>query len=141
MNIGSGPAWGSIPIVTIFDYVRPEINGPDLFEQQAYQIQRGGGGSPASVQRHKANSSIDRSPFIGLFYTLGLILVSAAIFITLVAWSNVLLSWLDSQYVNPIISSVTTSRLYFATIITIISVIVVTILLLIWYYFTICKGF
>lgn len=145
-------AGGAVPIVNVFDYLRPEINRPDLFEQQAYQIQGGGGGNtrslmrnigsqtPQSVQRYDASGN-ERSPLLSLYYTVGLIVLSAAIFLTLAAWSNVLLSWFDSMYVSPIVSTVTRSRLYFAITITIISLLVIVALIALWYYFTIRMRF
>lgn len=143
-------AGGVVPIVNMFDYLQPDINRPDLYYQQAYPIQgggggntrsltRSGGGATQSIQRDTANGQ-ERSPNVSLYYTIGLIVLSAAIFLTLAAWSNVLLSWFDSIYVSPVVSAVTTSRLYFALTLTIISIIVITILLLLWYYFTLQKN-
>lgn len=133
MNNGAA---GAIPTISIFDYLQPTVNRPDLFEKTAYPISGGGGGSPKSFQRQDTEGK-ERSPYISLYYTLGLIVVSAAIFLSLAAWANVLLSWLDSIYVSSMIEIVTQARLYYAIIITVISIIVITILLYIWYYFTI----
>lgn len=151
-NVATG---GAVPIVNMFDYLRPEINRPDLYQQQAYPLQGGRGGAalsrnkgslmkntnsssetPQSVQRHDAAGN-ERPPQLSLYYTIGLILLSAAIFLSLAAWSNVLLSWFDSMYVNPVVSTVTKSRLYFAITLTIISILVIIALIAIWYYFTV----
>ena len=77
---------------------------------------------------------------VSLFYTIGLIVLSAAIFLTLAAWSNVLLSWYDGIFVNHAVDPVTTSRFYFAITLTAISMVVIIILLAIWYYFTLHQG-
>lgn len=146
------PAAGAVPIVSVLDYLGPEINRPDLFYEQAYPVRPVGSGSARalikmnniknkenanqSIQRHTAAGQ-ERSPLISIYYTTGLIIFSAAIFLTLAAWSNVLLSWYDSMYVNPVVSSVTKSRLYFAITLTIISIIIIAVLILLWYYFTI----
>jgi hypothetical protein len=135
MSNNNGAA-GVIPTISMFDYLQPGIKRPDLFAQSAYPVSGGGGGSPKSLQKHDASGE-ERSPYISLYYTLGLVVVSAGIFISLAAWANVLLSWIDSIYVNPVIQVVTQSRLYYAIIITIISIIVIIILLYVWYYFTI----
>src|SRR5579863_8654164 len=126
MNNGAG---GAVPVVAMLDYLSPEINRPDLYFQQAYPVQGGSGGNARflqgsaqslqnnntqslqnnnvqSIQRHKADTS-ERSPSISLYYTVGLIVASAAIFLTIAAWSNVLLSWYDSMFVSPIIATVT----------------------------------
>ncbi len=143
---GSG-AGGAVPVINILDYLQPSINRPDLYYQRAYPIQQGGGGNVRSlmnsdnqsIQRTKASGE-ERSPAISLYYTIGLILVSAFIFLTLAAWSNTLLSWYDTLYVSPALEPVTQSRLYFALTMTAISFFVVIFLLLIWYYFTIQQG-
>lgn len=153
-NSGAG---GAVPVVNILDYLQPTINRPDLYYQRAYPVQSIGSGttksllkangmditnqsSNQSIQRHKATGE-ERSPLMSVFYTVGLIIASAAIFLTLAAWSNVLLSWYDSIYVSPALSSITKSRLYFAITLTIISIIVIVVLLLLWYYYTIHRGF
>lgn len=149
-NIAAG---GVVPIINVLDYLTPEINRPDLFQQKGYPIQGGGGGSTRyilkasggdtqptqSIQRHTASGQ-ERSPFISLYYTFGLIVVSAAIFLTLAAWSNVLLSWYDSMFISPTLDSVTKSRLFFAITISIIAIIVIIVLVAFWYYYTIHHG-
>jgi len=132
-NNGGG---GVVPIISMFDYLQPSINRPDLFAQTAYPTSIGGGSALKSLQRNDAEGK-ERATYITLYYTLGLIVVSAGIFISLAAWAGVLLSWLDSIYVNSVIQIVTQSRLYYAIIVTIISIIVIIILLYIWYFFTI----
>jgi uncharacterized Tic20 family protein len=161
-------AAGAIPVVNILDYLQPGINRPDLYYERAYPvqsigsgttrslIQASGGGSTQStlidnanytnntnntqsIQRHTATGA-ERTPLLSLYYTIGLIILSAAIFLTIAAWSNVLLSWFDSIYVSPAVNPITKSRLYFAITLTIISFFVIIILLLLWYYFTIYQG-
>lgn len=132
-------AGGAVPVINILDYLSPGINRPDLYQQRAYPIQPSGGGSARSIQRMTASGE-ERTPTVTLYYTVGLIILSAAIFLTLAAWSNVLLSWYDSIYVSPLVASVTKSRLYFAITLTIISIVVVALLILIWYYFTVYKN-
>ena len=142
-------AGGAVPVSSVLDYLLPEINRPDIFEQEAYPLRGGGGSSRAimnaqkniySIQKHDKLGN-QRSPFYSLFYTIGLIILSAAIFISLSAWANVLLSWYDSIYVNSSIDNVTRARIYFATTISIISIIIIIILIMLWYYFTIIKSY
>ena len=106
---------GVVPIVNILDNITPEINRPKHLI-------------------YTKDNSIP-SPQRSIFYTLGVIVLSVALFLTLAAWSNVLLSWFDSKYVDPALATITKSRLYFAIILTIISVSIITSILLIWSYF------
>lgn len=139
---GSG-AGGAVPIITVMDYLKPEINRPDMFERQAYSIAGGGGEglktASKSIQRHRADDT-ERSATASLYYTIGLIVVSALVFLSIAAWANTLLSWLDSIYVSPTIQSVTKARLYFAIIMTIIAIVVIALLFWIWYHYTVHKG-
>lgn len=89
-----------------------------------------------SLQRHNSQGK-ERTHLMTLYYTIGLIVLSAAIFLSLAAWSNVLLSWYDSIYVSPAVATITQARLYFAITLTVISLVVIIILLFLWYYFTI----
>jgi len=146
-------AGGAVPIVSVLDYLLPEINRPDLYYQRAYPVQSIGSGAAKSlaqrsldntnniqsIQRQDASGK-ERSPLMSLYYTIGLIVLSAAVFLTLAAWSNVLLSWYDSIYVSPAVSSITKARLYFVITLTIISILVVTFLFLLWRYFTLHRG-
>ena len=141
MNVinNGNAAGGAVTVATMFDYLQPEINRPDMFQQRAYPIISGSGSSTAinSVQKYKTNNPEERSPFVSLFYTLGLIVVSASIFVSISAWSNVLLSWYDSMFVSTVVQPVTKSRLYFAITVTVISIVVIIILLILWYEYAI----
>jgi hypothetical protein len=44
-------AEGAIPFISMLDYLSSEINRPDLFQQQAYQIEGGGGGSARTIMQ------------------------------------------------------------------------------------------
>ena len=138
--MNTNPTAGTIPVVAMFDYLQPGINRPDLFNQRAYPMTGGGGGGSSLKSLQKNNTYGERSPYITLYYTIGLIVVSALIFITIAAWFNLLMSWLDSIYINSVIEIVTRSRLYYAIIVTIISFVTILILLLIWYYFTVKQN-
>jgi len=132
MNANGIAAGGVVPVVNILDYLSPEINRPDLYYQRAYPMQPAGSSSAQrSIQRF-TSSGEERSPSITLYYTFGLIIVSAFIFLSLAAWSNVLLSWYDQMFVSPLIKPVTKSRLYFAITLTVIAVIVIIILVVLW---------
>ena len=143
--VGGGvAAAGAVSTPTMFDYLNPDVNRPDLFAAKAYPIQNMGGGSSSrkrSFQTDRKDDSDHRPLYVTLFYTIGLIVLSALIFITFVSWANVLLSWLDSIYISPIIATATKSRLYYAVIITAISLIVIALLLGLWYYYTIYQDY
>lgn len=141
-QMSSSGAGGAVPVATILDYLQPNINRPDLYYQRAYPIAGGGGGGSnraLSVQRNKADTT-ERPPIYSVYYTLGIIVLSAAIFISLVAWSNALLSWVDSIYVSPALRPVTVARIQFAWIMTGIALIVIGLALFLWYVFTIQQG-
>ncbi len=70
-----------------------------------------------------------------IVYTIGVIVISAFIFITLISWADVLRSLFDSKYIDPILSARIRSTLYYAITVTIISVILVAILVLMWLYY------
>jgi hypothetical protein len=143
---------GSIPTINIIDYLQPNINRPDLYFQASYPLQGGGGGgatksimksagigSTQSIQRTNSLGN-ERSPIISLLYTIGLIILSASIFLTLGAWSNTLLSWYDSIFVNEVVYPVTKSRFYFAITLTFISFVIIITLVGAWYYFALYQG-
>ncbi len=128
--LSNGPAQGGggIYTPTIIDYLRPEIARPDLFEDQSFVIRDigGGGGSRSDNSDHTLKS---------LIYTVIVILLSAAIFITAVAWADVLRSWFDSNNINPIIEKQLYSRIKYASCITAIAVVLILICLFIWNYY------
>lgn len=140
MNNGSQGAAGSIPTGTVLDYLSEDINRPDLYEERSFIVKdihgpsdRRKTSSVVALGTGTASPSTKGRNLGSLLYTIGIIILSAAIFITLVSWSDVLRSWFDTKYVNPIIGDQLKSRIYFATTITIISIIVISLLLWLWY--------
>lgn len=99
------------------DYLRSEINRPDLYEEQTTMR--------SSILRKKLDTS-------NIVITIGTIIISAFIFITIVAWASVLQSFFDYLFINAIILSQFKARLVYAVVITIISFVLCTILLY-WY--------
>ncbi|CAH6419306.1 Hypothetical protein HVR_LOCUS507 [uncultured virus] len=167
MNGGSQGAAGSIPTATVLDYLNPDINRPDLYEERSFIVKDIRGPSSSTPNRNKAvpvvvsgtgadysstntcGSFTKRSTassggqvedsftkgrkFGAVLYTVGVIVLSAAIFITLVSWADVLRSWFDTKYINPIIGQQLKARIYFATTITIIAIIVIALLFWLWW--------
>jgi hypothetical protein len=127
MNIGQGQG-GTISTATIIDYLRPDINRPDLFEDQSVIVKDVHG---PSNEKSQSNQS---SKYKNMFYTIMIIIVSAIIFIVAISWTDVLRSWFDTKYVNPIIQEQYLSRLYFAITITIIGLVLLLLLGFLWYY-------
>lgn len=105
---------------TVFDYLNPDILRPDLYEQQSYIVKDIRG--PSST--NQTNS---------IYYTIAVIILSAVIFVVIVAWTDVLRSWFDSKYINSIISLQTKSRIYFAITVSIIGFIVISIIFYLYY--------
>lgn len=117
---------GTISTSSLLDYLRPDIARPDIYERESYIVKDIHGSNLSSETRKRADNTF--------IYTVGIILLSALIFITFVAWADVLRSWYDSMFVNSIISTETISSLYYAITITIISIVITIILLLFWIY-------
>lgn len=88
-----------------FDYLKPEVNRPDLYE------------SRSTIQQSRGVTNTNKN----VISTLAIIFISGLIFITLVAWADVLRSYIDTIYVDKIINRQAKSRLIFAIVITIIS--------------------
>lgn len=88
-----------------FDYLTPEVNRPDLFEER-YTMRSGLGRSGSTNQ-------------IGI--TVLTVVFSAFIFITIVAWATLLATWYDSRIVSDVITPLVTSRFYYAVTVTFIS--------------------
>lgn len=101
-------------------YLSPTINRPDVFINRTNiksSIYRGlPGGSDAKV-----------------WSTLALVILSAFIFVTIVAWATVLQSYLDSRFINPIIGPLITSRLWYAVIVTVITVFLLVAAIILYY--------
>ena len=105
-----------------FDYLKPEFNRPDIYSEQS------------TIKGPHGSSRKDQSIISNLL----IIVISALIFITLIAWADVLRSYIDSIHVNEIIKSQTKSRLWFAIFITLISCFSLTIL---YYFYYIYKQY
>jgi H+/Cl- antiporter ClcA len=104
------------------DYLRPDVFRPDLYEKEFVR------------DIHGPSDRRSRNPLI---YTIGIIIISALIFISLVAWADVLRSWFDSQFVNSIIAAETTSTLYYAITVSVFCIALIILLLWIYYSFII----
>lgn len=134
-------AAGSVPTATFLDYLNEDINRPDLYEEQSFIVKDIHG--PSSTDNQVKNKNIHYhyhqwNPMKGknitaILYTVGIIILSAAIFITLVSWADVLRSWFDSHYINSLIEEQLRSRIYFAITVTIISIITIFILFWLWW--------
>ena len=134
MNIGTiSEGGGSIPTATVLDYLQPEINRPDLYEERSFVIKDIRGPSSSSMKKRDV-TDVHKTKMNAPLYTIAIIILSAVIFITLVSWADVLRSWFDTKYINPIIGQQLKSRIYYASTITIIGFIVLIVLGL-WYYY------
>lgn len=118
--IGVGVATG-----TVLDFLADDIARPDLFEQRS---------TIGDFARTAPGKPKESKSWHNLFYTIGIILLSAAIFISAIAWVDVLRSWIDSKYINEIIKTQVQSRLYYAVIITIIGLLLIGTLIFLWYF-------
>lgn len=108
-------------ITSSFDYLKPEINRPDLFEE-----------------RTSMRSSISRRSDQQIGITIMTVVLSAFIFVTIVGWFTLLQTYYDSIVVNDIISALVTSRFYYAVTATFITL---TALIIFWYiYMNIVKN-
>ena len=122
---------GSVPTATFLDYLRPEVSRPDIYEERSFLVKDLHGPNPKD-RRDKSKPNTNK---LGtLLYTIGVIILSALIFVTIIAWVDVLRSWFDSKYVNSIISIQTKSRIYFSITITIIALIIGG--FLVWFWLT-----
>ena len=106
---------------SVFDYLQPNINRPDIFEERTT--------AKSSIYKGQPKSSTA----IQVISTLSLVILSAFLFITIVGWAAVLQTFIDSKVINPIIEPVVRARLWYAIIVTIITIIVLGIAL--WLYF------
>lgn len=88
-----------------FDYLKPELNRPDIYSEQS------------TIKSPRGPSGKNQSFISNIL----IIVISALIFITLIAWADVLRSYIDSININEIIKSQTKSRFWFAIFITLIS--------------------
>lgn len=122
MNTNPGEAIAGGIYSSVFDYLQPSINRPDIFEERTSM--------KSSIYKGKQKSDTT----IQVISTLSLVILSAFLFITIVAWATVLQSYIDSRVINPIIAPVTKARLWYAIVVTIITVVVLTLAL--WLYFS-----
>lgn len=122
MNTNPGEAIAGGIYSSVFDYLQPTINRPDIFEERTSM--------KSSIYRGRQKSDTT----LHVISTLSLVILSGFLFITIVAWAAVLQSYIDSKVINPIIATVTKARLWYALIVTIITIIVLTIAL--WLYFS-----
>jgi lysylphosphatidylglycerol synthetase-like protein (DUF2156 family) len=112
----SREAAGGVVITSAFDYLNPEINRPDIFEERTTLR--------TSISRRNKNSSAT------IAITIITVILSAFIFVTIVSWFTLLQTYYDSIVVNDIISTLVTSRFYFAVTATFITLIA---FILFWY--------
>lgn len=125
---------GAVPTVALMEYLRPEINRPDLFEERSFVVKDIKG---PNTQKLVAMQSPNQEIWRKIYSTIGLILLSAAIFITFVSWTDVLRSWFDSFVINPIIEVQLKARIYYALTITAISIFICAIIIYLWlHYYT-----
>jgi len=106
---------------SVFEFLQPDINRPDLFEQRTT--------SRSGIYKgniHKHNK-------VKIISTLVLIIISAFIFISIVGWASVLQSFIDSIYIDNSIRTLTLSRTIYSTIITLITFVFVTIILYLYF--------
>ena len=109
MNNGNNALGGGV-YMSAFDYLSPSVNRPDVFLDRT--------NIKSSIYRGKPGGSDTK-----VWATLALVILSAFIFVTIVAWATVLQSYLDAKIVNPIIGPLVTSRLWYAVIVTIITIV------------------
>lgn len=125
---------GAVPTAALMEYLRPEINRPDLFEERSFVVKDIKG---PNTQKLVAMQSPNQEIWRKIYSTIGLILLSAAIFITFVSWTDVLRSWFDSFVINPIIEVQLKARVYYALTITAISICICAIIIYLWlHYYT-----
>jgi hypothetical protein len=122
---------GAVATASTVDFLQDDIIDPDFFEERTL--------FPKGVRTATSRNTSNEKNWSGLLYTVGIIILSAAIFVTVVAWLEVLRSLLDSIYVKDdmnkdVIKTHIKSRLYYALIVTTLSLTVSTILLGLWYY-------
>ena len=123
---GAGASKGGFGVsVPILQALQPEIMRPDLYVEGSMP-----GRGIARPMTSTPGSGSSSGPTI--ISTLGIIFLSALIFVTLVAWLEVLRSYIDSEVVNEVIKEVTKARLYYALIVTGIAVIGMIIMFWIW---------
>lgn len=101
--------------ISNFDFLSPDINRPDVFSDRTT--------IKSSISKGKNKPSTTAQ----VLSSIGLIILSGFLFVTIVAWATVLQSYLDSYFINPIITSLTKSRLWYAIIVTILTIIVLII--------------
>jgi hypothetical protein len=109
MVVSTKEAIGGIVATSSMDYLNPLINRPDLFEENTTVKSSILKTAPKSTQ---------------LITTLMTIVLSAFIFVAIVAWFTLLQAYYDSILVNAVIAPLVRARLYYAITVTVITVIV-----------------
>ncbi len=120
---------GAVPTAALMEYLRPEINRPDIFEERSFVVKDIKG---PNTQNLLAMQNPTQQVLRKIYSTIGLILLSAAIFITFVSWTDVLRSWYDSFIINPVIEVQLKARIYYALTITAISIFICAIIIYLW---------
>lgn len=112
--------------ISNFDFIRPdlnlrpEINRPDIYEEKI------------TYRPPHENITDKKESVKNIILTTSIIIISAFIFIFVVAWFGVLQSYLDYLIINPIIESQVKSRLFYAGLVTLITLLIFMIFFLIY---------
>ena len=93
-------------MTSAFEYL--DINRPDLFSEKS------------TVKQTKGVVKTEEN----ILTTIIIVFVSAMVFITLVAWADLLRSYLDSKIIDKIIEKQTKSRFIFAMAVTFITIMI-----------------
>ena len=91
-----------------FDYLTPEVNRPDLFEER-YTMRSSAG------RRSNPNSSNQ------ILITLITVIYSAIIFASIISWFGLLQVYYDSIVVSDVITPLIESRFYYAVTVTFVT--------------------
>lgn len=100
-------AYGTGAVYTSLDYLRRDNFRPNEFEDTT------------TIKPHLVSANKNSTKIISI---LSLIILSALIFIAVVAWATVLQTYLDTSIVTSDLLSTAESRLCYASIITIITI-------------------
>lgn len=121
-------AGGTVSTSPILEYLRPDVMRPDLYEQQSFIVKDIHG--PSTIKESKTKAS---SNYIS---TLIIIVVSAFIFVTVVAWFDVIRSYFDSKYINDVIKAQTKARIVYALTCLVILIVAMIVLYFVWKRYT-----
>lgn len=112
------PAIGGGVILSPLDYLDPAVNRPDLYAEK-------------TINRSSISKGVKTNG--ELLSSIIIIILSAFIFVTIVAWFSVLQLWFDEMFVAEAVHPAVTSRLYYAIVTTIITI-AVSLLVYIFYH-------